>query len=105
MICGALKAKFVPFTAQTRMSGVNLAAATFAKGAVDAITSYLGDKVGNAPRRSRDSVEKIARMGGTPLVVAENRPGLGVIYLKDIVKGGIEGALRPSCAPWASAPS
>src|SRR5712691_3592809 len=83
------EAVFVPFTAQTRMSGVNLDGREIRKGAVDAITKYLSRYGTVLPREIQASVEKIARSGGTPLVVAENQAALGVIHLKDIVKGGM----------------
>jgi len=83
------EAVFVPFTAQTRMSGVNLDGREIRKGAVDAITKYLIQHDTTLPREIQASVEQIARSGGTPLVVAENQRALGVIYLKDIVKGGM----------------
>jgi K+-transporting ATPase ATPase B chain len=82
-------AQFVPFSAQTRMSGVNLDGRTIRKGAVDAIQKYIGENGGVLPKEVQASVETIARSGGTPLVVAENNRALGVIQLKDIVKGGI----------------
>ena len=83
------EAVFVPFTAQTRMSGVNLDGREIRKGAVDAIIKYLHEFGTSLPREIQASVEQIARSGGTPLVVAENQRALGVIYLKDIVKGGM----------------
>jgi potassium-transporting ATPase ATP-binding subunit len=83
------EAVFVPFTAQTRMSGVNMEGREIRKGSVDAITKYLQQFGTSLPRDIQASVEQIARSGGTPLVVAENRRALGVIYLKDIVKGGM----------------
>jgi len=83
------EAVFVPFTAQTRMSGVNLDGREIRKGSVDAIIKYLGQFGTSLPREIQASVEQIARSGGTPLVVAENQRALGVIYLKDIVKGGM----------------
>jgi K+-transporting ATPase ATPase B chain len=83
------EAVFVPFTAQTRMSGVNLDGREIRKGAVDAITKYLHHFGTSLPREVQASVEQISRSGGTPLVVAENQRALGVIYLKDIVKGGM----------------
>src|ERR1700720_52050 len=82
-------AVFVPFTAQTRMSGVNLDGREIRKGSVDAIIKYLNQFGTSLPREIQASVEQIARSGGTPLVVAENQRALGVIYLKDIVKGGM----------------
>jgi K+-transporting ATPase ATPase B chain len=84
------EAHFVPFTAQTRMSGVNLDNREIRKGASDAIAKYISAASGNGlPKEVQATVEQIARSGGTPLVVSENRRALGVIYLKDIVKGGI----------------
>ena len=83
------EAVFVPFTAQTRMSGVNLDGREIRKGAVDSISKYLNQFGTSLPREIQASVEQIARSGGTPLVVAENQRALGVIYLKDIVKGGM----------------
>ncbi len=86
----ALKATFVPFTAQTRMSGVDLDGREVRKGAADSIQAYVEGKGGAFPSDVRAAVEKIARQGGTPLVVAEDRRVLGVVQLKDIVKGGIK---------------
>ncbi|MFZ3343448.1 MAG: potassium-transporting ATPase subunit KdpB [Terriglobales bacterium] len=83
------EAVFVPFTAQTRMSGVNLDGREIRKGAVDSISKYLKQFGTSLPREIQFSVEQIARSGGTPLIVAENQRALGVIYLKDIVKGGM----------------
>jgi potassium-transporting ATPase ATP-binding subunit len=85
-----LQAEFVPFSAQTRMSGVNFAGRTIRKGSVDAISRFLVEQGSSLPQKVRESVEEIAGMGGTPLVVAENATALGVIYLKDIVKGGLK---------------
>ena len=86
----AHEAHFVPFTAQTRMSGVNLDGREIRKGASDAIAKYISSVNGNGlPKEVQATVEQIARSGGTPLVVSENKRALGVIYLKDIVKGGI----------------
>jgi potassium-transporting ATPase ATP-binding subunit len=86
----SLNAEFIPFSAQTRMSGVNFAGHVIRKGSVDAITRFLVEQGSNLPQKVRESVEEIAGMGGTPLVVAENATALGVIYLKDIVKGGLK---------------
>jgi len=88
-----IHAEFVPFTAQTRMSGVNLPGTRIRKGSVDAIARFLEEQGAVLPQRVRDNVEEIARMGGTPLVVAENASALGVIYLKDVVKGGLKDRL------------
>jgi K+-transporting ATPase ATPase B chain len=85
-----IHAEFVPFTAQTRMSGVNLPGTRIRKGSADAIARFLEDQGTQLPQKVRESVEEIARLGGTPLVVAENATALGVIYLKDIVKGGLK---------------
>jgi potassium-transporting ATPase ATP-binding subunit len=87
---GGIHAEFVPFTAQTRMSGVNLPGVRIRKGSVDAIARFLEDQGSSLPKKVREAVEEIARLGGTPLVVAENSTALGVIYLKDIVKGGLK---------------
>jgi K+-transporting ATPase ATPase B chain len=86
--------KFVAFSAQTRMSGVDLDGREIRKGAADAIENYLGNE-GNggnrpSPRELKEIVERIARSGGTPLVVADKHRALGVIHLKDIVKGGMK---------------
>jgi len=84
------KAEFVPFTAQTRMSGVNLNGFQIRKGSVDAIERYVQENSGVFAPEVRALVDEIARAGSTPLVVAERRRGaLGVIELKDIVKGGM----------------
>jgi potassium-transporting ATPase ATP-binding subunit len=89
----SIHAEFVPFTAQTRMSGVDLPGSRIRKGSVDAITHFLEEQGSSLPRKVRDQVDEIARAGGTPLVVAENSTALGVIYLKDIVKGGLKDRL------------
>ena len=86
----SIHAEFVPFTAQTRMSGVNLPGMRIRKGSVDAISRFLEEQGTQLPKAVRDAVEEVARMGGTPLVVAENAQALGVIYLKDIIKGGLK---------------
>jgi len=85
-----LNAEFVPFSANTRMSGIEVDGRSIRKGAVDAIARYLNEHGSAIPEQVRTSVEEIARKGGTPLVVAENGRALGVIYLKDIVKGGMK---------------
>jgi K+-transporting ATPase ATPase B chain len=86
----ALDAHFVPFTAQTRMSGVNLGDRQIRKGAASAIEDYVQSRGGKFPDDLRRTVDQIAMAGGTPLVVAEGAHALGVIQLKDIVKGGIK---------------
>jgi K+-transporting ATPase ATPase B chain len=89
-------AKFVPFTAQTRMSGVDFGDGNggvkrrIRKGAADAIMQWVTEQGGHSDRAVLRGVEEISRSGGTPLVVAEGREVLGVIHLKDIVKGGIK---------------
>jgi len=88
-----IHAEFVPFTAQTRMSGVNLPGTRIRKGSVDAIARFLEEQGSALPQKVRDAVEAVARDGGTPLVVAENSTALGVIHLKDIVKGGLKDRL------------
>jgi K+-transporting ATPase ATPase B chain len=85
-----LQAEFVPFSAVTRMSGVNLDGRIIRKGSTDAIAAFLKQNGGVLPDEVRAAVEMVARSGGTPLVVAENRAALGVIHLKDIVKGGMK---------------
>ena len=85
----ALDAHFVPFTAQTRMSGVNLGERQIRKGAASAIEEHVQGLGGKFPEDLRRTVDQISMAGGTPLVVAEGPRALGVIQLKDIVKGGI----------------
>jgi K+-transporting ATPase ATPase B chain len=85
----ALGARFVPFSAQTRMSGVDINGRRIRKGAADAIEAYLEAEGGDLPSEVRNSVESIAKSGGTPLVVVEGRNVLGVVHLKDVIKGGI----------------
>jgi K+-transporting ATPase ATPase B chain len=82
-------AEFIPFSAVTRMSGVEVDGRSIRKGAVDAITKYLSEHGSHLPNEVRESVDKIATNGGTPLVVVENGRTLGVIHLKDVVKGGM----------------
>jgi K+-transporting ATPase ATPase B chain len=81
---------FVPFTAQTRMSGIDLDGRQIRKGAADAVTAYVTTLGGVVPAELQVLVDRIARSGGTPLVVAERHRTLGVIHLKDIVKGGMQ---------------
>jgi len=84
------EAQFIPFSAQTRMSGVNLDGLEIRKGAVDAIQKYVSLNGRDFPKQVQEHVDQIARSGGTPLVVAErSRGALGVIELKDVVKGGM----------------
>jgi K+-transporting ATPase ATPase B chain len=89
-------ATFVPFTAQTRMSGVDFAGAdgtaarSIRKGAADSVKNHVVRLGGTYPEGVAKAVDEVARQGGTPLVVADGREVLGVIHLKDIVKGGIK---------------
>jgi K+-transporting ATPase ATPase B chain len=82
-------ATFVSFTAQTRMSGVDLTGRRIRKGAADAIERWVHEAGGQVPAQVKAQVEAIARQGATPLVVAENASVLGVVSLKDVVKPGI----------------
>ncbi|MGI8550111.1 MAG: potassium-transporting ATPase subunit KdpB [Dehalococcoidia bacterium] len=82
-------AQFVPFTAQTRMSGVDLDGTQVRKGAGDSVKRWISEKGGRWSAEVDEIIEGIARSGGTPLVVSRNERPLGVIYLKDIVKGGM----------------
>lgn len=86
----SLNATFVPFSAQTRMSGVNIGDRVIRKGAVDAIRRHVEANNGHFPPAVEGLVETVARKGGTPLVVADGARVLGVVELKDIVKGGIK---------------
>ena len=86
----SLVAKFVPFTAQTRMSGVDVDGRAIRKGAEDAVIAYVRSQGATTiPAEITQAVQTIAKSGGTPLVVAEGARVLGVIHLKDVVKGGI----------------
>ena len=80
----------VPFTAQTRMSGVDFDGHEIRKGAADAVRSYVESAGGAYSSECAEAVERISRAGGTPLLVARDRRILGVVYLKDIVKQGIK---------------
>lgn len=84
-----LGATFIPFTAETRMSGANLQGRQIRKGAAESIAEYVKALGGIYPESVQRDVEIISRKGGTALVVAENQHILGVIHLKDIIKGGI----------------
>jgi K+-transporting ATPase ATPase B chain len=83
-------AVFVAFTAQTRMSGIDLDGREIRKGAAEAIATYVKANGGAVSPELQAIVDRIARAGGTPLVVAERMRPLGVVYLKDIVKGGMQ---------------
>ncbi len=87
---GQLNAEFVPFSATTRMSGIEVEGRSIRKGAAQAVAKYLEEHGASFPGEVRQAAEDISRQGGTPLVVAENGRALGVIYLKDIVKGGMK---------------
>ncbi|MHB1538106.1 MAG: potassium-transporting ATPase subunit KdpB [Solirubrobacteraceae bacterium] len=82
-------ATFVPFTAQTRMSGVDLEGQQIRKGAGDAVIAFVEGEGGNPPPQLREQLEQIANEGGTPLAVARDSQVLGVIYLKDTIKEGM----------------
>lgn len=84
-----LNATFVPFSAQTRMSGVNLGTRQIRKGAADAIVKYMAALGHPFPKAVTEIVETVARKGSTPLVVSDGSRVLGVVELKDVVKGGI----------------
>ncbi|MGH9163306.1 MAG: potassium-transporting ATPase subunit KdpB [Vicinamibacteraceae bacterium] len=81
---------FIPFAAVTRMSGVDFNGRKIRKGAVDAIERLVQEHGNGFPAELRTAVDRISREGGTPLAVAENGHALGIIHLKDIVKGGIQ---------------
>jgi K+-transporting ATPase ATPase B chain len=87
---GTLGAKFVPFSAHTRMSGVDIGERQIRKGAPDAIAKYVEALAKQYPPLVDEAVQRVARQGSTPLVVADGGRVLGVIELKDIVKGGIK---------------
>jgi potassium-transporting ATPase ATP-binding subunit len=84
-----LGATFIPFSAQTRLSGVNLNGRKIRKGAAQSVEQFVAEQAGTFPSEVRKAVSDISRKGGTPLVVADGRKTLGVIHLKDILKGGI----------------
>ncbi len=86
----SMQGQFVPFSAHTRMSGVNLENRLIRKGAADAINKLITEQGGQFPKEVLSTVEMVARQGGTPLVVAEGGRILGVIQLKDVVKGGMK---------------
>jgi K+-transporting ATPase ATPase B chain len=82
--------RFIPFSAQTRMSGVDTDGLSIRKGAADAIISYIQKQGKQVPQELKTQVDNISRTGGTPLVVTRNAEALGIVHLKDIVKGGIK---------------
>ncbi len=85
-----INAEFVPFTAQTRMSGVDVDGQQLRKGAGDSIVAFVESEGGQAPPRLREQLERISREGGTPLAVARDSQVLGVVYLKDTIKEGMK---------------
>ncbi|CAK7045188.1 potassium-transporting ATPase subunit KdpB [uncultured Phascolarctobacterium sp.] len=86
---GHLQADFIPFTAQTRMSGIDTVDFKIRKGSMEAMQNYVAELNGTFPEEIRSACENIAHQGGTPLVVTKDKKVMGAIYLKDIVKGGI----------------
>jgi len=86
---GRVDARFIPFSANTRMSGVDVDGRMIRKGATDAILKHVGALGGSVPSEVEQSVLMVSRSGGTPLVVADGPRILGVVHLKDIVKGGL----------------
>lgn len=82
--------EFIPFTAATRMSGVNYAGSEIRKGAADSVRTYVEAAGGVFSQECDEAVERIAKAGGTPLVVTKNCRVLGVVYLKDIIKSGVK---------------
>ncbi|MGA7852084.1 MAG: potassium-transporting ATPase subunit KdpB [Candidatus Acidiferrales bacterium] len=86
---GSIAATFIPFSAVTRMSGVDLDGRRIRKGARDAIVKSIRDAGGTVPTETMEAVDRISNSGGTPLLVAEDARALGVVHLKDIVKGGM----------------
>ena len=83
------EAHFIPFTAQTRMSGVDIDGRRVRKGATEQVTEFVREHGGTVPAELMDITERISRSGGTPLLVADRGRALGVIHLKDVVKGGM----------------
>jgi len=86
----ALGAEFIPFSAQTRMSGVDIEERKLRKGASDAVEKFVVESGGSMPDEVKKDVERIAKEGGTPLVVADSNKIFGTIYLKDVIKGGMK---------------
>ena len=83
------EAHFIPFTAQTRMSGVDIDGRRIRKGATESVMEFVHEHGGTVPTELTDITDRISRSGGTPLVVADRDRALGVIHLKDVVKGGM----------------
>ena len=89
-----MEAQFIPFSAYTRMSGVDLDGRSLRKGATDAILRFVTEKGGKIPSDFQEASDRIARSGGTPLAVADGERLLGIVHLKDIVKGGMKDRLK-----------
>jgi K+-transporting ATPase ATPase B chain len=87
------EAAFIPFSAYTRMSGVDIDGRRLRKGASEAVTQFVREQGGQVPQELLDSAGRIARQGGTPLAVADGGRALGIIHLKDVVKGGMKDRL------------
>jgi potassium-transporting ATPase ATP-binding subunit len=85
-----MKASFIPFSAHSRLSGADLDGRQIRKGAAQSVEQFIRDRGGQFDTAMRESVDSISRRGGTPLVVSEGPHALGVIYLKDVIKGGIK---------------
>jgi K+-transporting ATPase ATPase B chain len=83
------EAHFIPFTAQTRMSGVDIDGRAVRKGATESVVEFVVENGGVVPTELMDVTDRISRSGGTPLVVADRARALGVVHLKDVVKGGM----------------
>ena len=86
---GSHEAHFIPFSAYTRMSGVDIDGRRLRKGATDSIAQFVREQGGTVPADLIEAAERISRQGGTPLAVADGRKAMGVINLKDVVKGGM----------------
>jgi K+-transporting ATPase ATPase B chain len=84
------EAEFIPFSAYTRMSGVDIDGRQLRKGATESVSRFIREQGGNVPDELTEIAEKISRQGGTPLAVADGRRAMGVIHLKDVVKGGMK---------------
>jgi potassium-transporting ATPase ATP-binding subunit len=84
------EAQFIPFSAYTRMSGVDIDGRMLRKGATESIMQFVREQGGQVPESLTEAAERISRQGGTPLAVADGKRVLGVIFLKDVVKGGMK---------------
>src|SRR5581483_10640157 len=83
------EAHFIPFTAQTRMSGVDIDGRRVRKGATESVVEFVHEHGGTVPTELMEVTDRISRSGGTPLVVADRDRALGIVHLKDVVKGGM----------------